>query len=410
MKLSGLLGTGSGKLGSSVFSVNGGTQIVRQYQPTVNNPSTDAQVENRSKLKLLSQLGAQVENVIAIRKKGMVSSRNGFTSANYDLTYVDQNEANIALEDIRLTDSSFALPGFQANRSGDFLHVELLEDASQVVDQVVWVILRRTETGYISANVSAIQSTAGADGLFATDLNKVEGDIAVLAYGIRYGSADAKGKYENIIIEANSNVASVLASNEVPQTAASLTETRGLYMADGVDVKVTSGAYSVRVSAVIFNADTNAADSAAGTVTGTGVYDQNSNVTLVATANAGYRFVGWKLSAGGEIIGTGTQYIITADSSMTVYAVFTPIVGLTVTAAPTTSSSVQNASITGVGEYEEGATVSLTAPDYGEYDTFDGWYSAVSGGTKLSTNRTYTFTMGSTSKIVYYRYESEVGA
>lgn len=410
MKLSGLLGTGSGKLGSSVFSVNGGTQIVRQYQPTVNNPSTDAQVENRSKLKLLSQLGAQVENVIAIRKKGMVSSRNGFTSANYDLTYVDQNEANIALEDIRLTDSSFALPGFQANRSGDFLHVELLEDASQVVDQVVWVILRRTETGYISANVSAIQSTAGADGLFATDLAKVEGDIAVLAYGIRYGSADAKGKYENIIIEANSNVASVLASNEVPQTAASLTETRGLYMADGVDVKVTSGAYSVRVSAVIFNADTNAADSAAGTVTGTGVYDQNSNVTLVASANAGYRFVGWKLSANGEVIGTGTQYIITADSSMTVYAVFTPIVGLTVTAAPTTSSSVQNATITGVGEYEEGATVSLTAPDYGEYDTFDGWYSAVSGGTKLSANRTYTFTMGSTSKIVYYRYESEVGA
>ena len=410
MKLSGILGTGSGKLGSSVFSVNGGTQIVRQYQPSVNNPSTDAQVENRSKLKLLSQLGAQVSNVIAIRKNGMVSSRNGFTKANYNLAYIDQNEANIALEDVKLTDSSFALPGFQANRSGDFLHVELLEDASEAVDQVVWVIMRRTETGYISANVSAIQSTAGADGLFATDLTKVEGDIAVLAYGIRYGSADAKGEYENIIIEAGSSVASVLTSNVVPQTAASLTETRGLYMLEGVNVKVTSGSYSVRVSAIIYNAETNAADSAAGTVTGTGVYDQNSNVTLVASANSGYRFLGWKLSATGEIIGTGTQYILTADSTTTVYAVFTPIQALTVTAAPTTSSSVQSATIEGVGEYEEGDTVSLTAPDYGEYDTFDGWYSAVSGGTKLSANRTYTFTMGATSKIVYYRYEGEVGA
>lgn len=408
MKLSGILGTGSGKLGSSVFSVNGGTQIVRQYQPTVNNPSTDAQVESRAKLKLLSQLGAQLSNVIAIRKAGMVSSRNGFTKANYDLTYINQNDANIALEDIRLTDSSFPLPGFQANRSGSYLHVELLEDASEAVDQVVWVVMRRTETGYVAANVAAIQSTAGADGLFPTDLAKVEGDIAVLAYGIRYGSADAKGKYENIITEAGSNVASVITSNVVPQTAASLTETRGLYMAEGTDVKVTSGAYSVRVSAVVYNANTNAADSACGTVTGTGVYDQNENVTLVASANSGYRFLGWKLIPSGDIIGTGTQYIITADSTMTVYAVFTPIQALTVTAAPTTSSSVQNATITGAGEYAEGDTVTLQAPDYGEYDQFDGWYDAVSGGTKLSSNFTYTFTMGATSKIVYYRYEANM--
>ena len=54
MKLNGIVGKGTGKLGASVFAISGGEQIVRQYNPVVSNPNTDAQVAQRAKLKLMS--------------------------------------------------------------------------------------------------------------------------------------------------------------------------------------------------------------------------------------------------------------------------------------------------------------------------------------------------------------------
>ena len=51
MKLVGILGSGSGKLGSSVFSTVAGETVVRQYQPTVANPNTEAQVNQRARMK-----------------------------------------------------------------------------------------------------------------------------------------------------------------------------------------------------------------------------------------------------------------------------------------------------------------------------------------------------------------------
>ena len=82
MKLNGLLGTGSGKLGTSVFTTVKGTQIVRQYQPTVNNPSTNLQVSQRSRFKLVSQIAASMADVIAIPRNGIISSRNLFVKKN----------------------------------------------------------------------------------------------------------------------------------------------------------------------------------------------------------------------------------------------------------------------------------------------------------------------------------------
>ena len=75
-----------GKLASNVYSVNSGVQIVRAYQPNVSNPSTEMQVDTRSRFKLCSQLAAAVSTVLAIPKNGLVSARNQFVSQTMAIT------------------------------------------------------------------------------------------------------------------------------------------------------------------------------------------------------------------------------------------------------------------------------------------------------------------------------------
>ena len=114
MKLNGFVGKGTGKLGASVFAISGGEQIVRQYNPKVANPNTDAQVEQRAKLKLMSQLAADMATSIAFRKKGLVSARNQFVSVNIGkCTFVNEGEnkgARIDVNQIDLTGASAAFP------------------------------------------------------------------------------------------------------------------------------------------------------------------------------------------------------------------------------------------------------------------------------------------------------------
>ena len=56
MKIYSLDGKGSGKVGGSVYYVNRGVQVRREYTAAVTNPSTDAQVGQRSRFKLASQV------------------------------------------------------------------------------------------------------------------------------------------------------------------------------------------------------------------------------------------------------------------------------------------------------------------------------------------------------------------
>lgn len=112
MKLQGLVGTGTGKMGASVFSVRYGEQIVRQYQGVVANPKTPAQIEQRAKLKLTSQVAAALAPVI-IGFRGLnpgVSQRNAFVADLFKRGVVSysaaENKAIINLASIFLTNSN----------------------------------------------------------------------------------------------------------------------------------------------------------------------------------------------------------------------------------------------------------------------------------------------------------------
>lgn len=111
-------------------------------------------------------------------------------------------------------------------------------------------------------------------------------------------------------------------------------------------------------------------------------YNQGTDVTLTATADAGSMFAGW---SGGGCTGTGTC-VVTMSAATTVTATFTKLYTLTVSKDGTGSGSVSS-SPSGVScggdcseDYLDGTVVTLTAtPSAGS--TFTAWTGAGCSGT-----------------------------
>jgi alpha/beta superfamily hydrolase len=76
---------------------------------------------------------------------------------------------------------------------------------------------------------------------------------------------------------------------------------------------------------------TSASPVSGGTATGNGTYHSSSNVTVVATANAGYAFVNW--TENGAPVSTLAGYSFSASASRTLVANFAPRLGMLLTSS-----------------------------------------------------------------------------
>ena len=142
MKLAGIVGTGSGKLGSSVFATVSGQQIVRQYQPVVSNPATEAQTAQRAKLKLMSQIGAAMAPVIVMRKDGLVSARNKFIKRNIANASVLQGTASVDVPELQITDGVGNVGDVQSIYAQGAVNV-IVSNLDPNASRVVYVLFRR---------------------------------------------------------------------------------------------------------------------------------------------------------------------------------------------------------------------------------------------------------------------------
>ena len=205
MKLNGFVGKGTGKLGASVFAISGGEQIVRQYNPNVANPNTDAQVEQRQKLKLMSQLAADLASSIAFRKQGLVSARNKFVSANIGKATMEEGTATIDLAELDLTGSNSPLPNVTTvDGSGGVRTIKLAAAAPADVARVVYGVYKRGTDGQLALVQNIVVKEAGDNGDFPTELQFTTGHHIIYAYGIKDKTSKATVKFENY--EANDDV------------------------------------------------------------------------------------------------------------------------------------------------------------------------------------------------------------
>ena len=228
MKLNGLLGTGSGKLGSSVFAVSAGTQIVREYVPQVANPSTPAQVNQRAKMKLMTQIAAALSNVIVIPKEGLISARNKFTSKNFPSVSAVSGVASVELPALQLTDGSVSIPSITCERDGEG-HISVVFN-SQVpvsVNRVVVSAFEVTNGNTLSMLDSVVVTTPGEGRTFPTSITNSDRDVVIYAYGVMDLDAAATAKYANYEVVSGQDLARLVADRTINLDEYRMTKTVG---------------------------------------------------------------------------------------------------------------------------------------------------------------------------------------
>lgn len=232
-KIYGLFGAMTGKLADTVMSVRNGEQIARKYQPVVFNPSTPAQVAQRAKLKLLSQLSAVMAPFIAIRREGPVSSRNLFTKVNFPLASFEGDTADVTLTSVQLTKSVLAFPDLSVTRSEGNVTIQL--STSAVYSRVVYVIFAKQADNTLRYLTDRVVEGSSTPSTFPTDA-ATGANIVVYGYGVRDNSEYARVTFGNMQVVSAETVAKVVTTRVLVESDITLTETKAAELPANRDV------------------------------------------------------------------------------------------------------------------------------------------------------------------------------
>lgn len=319
MKLQGYL-KGTGKLGNIVVSRVAGETIARDYNPNVSNPSTVAQVNQRARMKLASQLAAALAPVIVMPREGLKSTRNLFIKKNMEQIMGNNGSAQIVYENIQLTNGSAGLPGVSATRSQkDGVVVKLTETADAAVSRVVYVVYKKTAEDQLQYVGSAVQETAGDNGLFEAAFSYISGDLIIWAYGMKDVTATAKAKYGDYFISSGEDIAQLVMSRKIGAGDYQFTGTRGTTLFDGSSETVTPGADQVMLYVGASGPGTAAIS---GQTALRAAVDKNSSVTVVATPNEGCELLGWQLRGQSDYVSKELNYTFNITEQTDLVAVF----------------------------------------------------------------------------------------
>lgn len=321
-KVTSLYGKTTGKIGSIVFATSGGETIAREYNPHVANPSTQAQVNQRARMKLMSQLSAVFAPVLVIQKEGLVSKRNKFTSKNFDACYAINGEAQITYENVQITEGNTSLPALAAAGSiaSDemTLVVACSSEPSAAIDRVVYCLFRKTTEGkmeYVQSAIQTQRNPTGNDPNFGVQFTHLTiAEYVVFAYGMSDTSERATAEYGNLNVVTASDLARLVATRSISYQDYQFTQTRAITIAsDGSAVQPeTPGNIRVYVTAL----------GTGGTVTGGGSYAPGTSVTVRATAASGYVFRNWIKNGTSQVVSTANPYTFTVNEQTDLVATF----------------------------------------------------------------------------------------
>lgn len=212
MKLQGFVGKGSGKLGASVWTVRKGVQVVREYTDKVSNPNTPAQVGQRAKFKLLTQLGAVVAGAGMFFRnlKPGESMRNAFMRTNMGAVELSQtgDVALLNVSEVALTDGSTTAPSASFNRTTGVLTVDVSSEAMSDIMGVGYAVITMPEVGRIIGYSARAEKAAAATTITANILapSALMNRTSVLVWGYRFANDAARARYEAIAAAETANV------------------------------------------------------------------------------------------------------------------------------------------------------------------------------------------------------------
>ena len=331
-KSTSMWGKTTGKVGGLVYASSGGEQIVREYNPNVSNPSTTAQVNQRARMKLMSQLSAALSPVIAMTKSGLTSKRNKFVAKNFDASYALNGTAQITYENVQLTEGSTGLP--QIVVSANYVPfgaaaAYLGSNPSANISRVVYCIFAKSQENrleYLFSRIVSIRDSGNEDGTyFVCDLSKLptteedgktvfDGEYVIYAYGMSDTSERATARYGNLNVQTASDIATLVANRTITFEDYQFTQTRGTTVGHGTSggEAVPEGQARVFVTAL----------GDGGTVSGGGTFTLGSSVTVVATPKAQYTFRAWVKNGTSQVVSTSATYTFTLNGQTDLVATF----------------------------------------------------------------------------------------
>lgn len=331
-KVTSLYGKTTGKIGSIVFSTSGGQTIAREYNPHVANPSTMPQVNQRARMKLMSQISASLSPVIAMTKDGLVSKRNKFVKLNFDSTYASQGVAQISYENVQLTEGSTGLPQVVATAvlaaTGDPA-AYLATAPSANISRVVYCVFKKSQENRLEFMFSKIISDRGdvqtSDAFFICPLTELptstveeelvfNGEYVIYAYGMSDTSEKATARYGNLNVQSASDIATLVGNRTISFEDYQFTQTRGVTIGQGTggDTPTPVGQARVFVTAL----------GEGGTVSGGGTFPLGSQVTVVATPANQYAFRAWVKNGTSQVVSRTASYTFTLNGQVDLVAQF----------------------------------------------------------------------------------------
>lgn len=182
-------------MGSAVFRVREGQQIVAQYNPIVKNPNTEGQQAQRAKFKLMSQLAAVLApgiGTMGVTKRassGAGTKRNGFMQKNIGLVTTADTAtgivASIPMEQVQLTDSFRPFGTITPTPNGNELKVDLVRADNKTksgrIALVGYGTMGVTKSPVLLKDLTFDFEDDGTARVVIADL--LDGEYTVLVYG-----------------------------------------------------------------------------------------------------------------------------------------------------------------------------------------------------------------------------------
>lgn len=240
-RIYGLTGKMQGKYGNAVFRIRRGTQVMAAYNPVVDNPNTQKQVNARARFKLVSQLASIYASIIAIPRNGAVTSRNLFTKKNFPLSNSLDAKAQINLPSVQLTASNREMPAFSVSRSnGNSILAGLQQPAT--FSRVVYAVVAKNVNDNLRVFASAVveNTTPNEPNTFAAQLPYTAEAIVVYAYGITDTNAAARAAFGALHAPTAEEVATLVTSRTISTNDVVMTATGGAYMEVGTDDAIST--------------------------------------------------------------------------------------------------------------------------------------------------------------------------
>lgn len=321
-KSTSMWGKTTGKVGGLVYATSGGEQIVREYNPNVANPSTQAQVDQRARMKLMSQLSAALSPVLAMTKDGLVSKRNKFTKLNFPASYALNGIAQITYENVQITEGNTALPAISAQGevSADIMSISaaITVEPSATISRVVYCLFKKSNEGkleYIKSQIATSNNSRPPYGYFIAQFADLAvAEYVIFAYGMSDTSERATAAYGNLNVVTASDLARLVATRAISFSDYQFTQTRAITIAsDGTAVQPEQGG-NIRVYATALGDG--------GTVSGGGSFAPGASVTLTATPASGYRFVRWVKNGTSQTVSTSNPYKFNVQEQTDLVAIF----------------------------------------------------------------------------------------